>query len=286
VSILNDNSLDMTKDYSRKLNSIKKLLLTGVVAIAGLIAFAQESNAPAAPTAPVFDVASIKVNKTADEHAHSHIYSSPNNGQFTAMNVPLRMLMAFSFDVPESRIVGGPHWLDSIKFDMEAKADSFVDDQLHGLTSDQAKLRKQKMLQALLADRFQRSTHTESRELPIYTLVVTKGGAKLKPNVSGRYVGTGRDHITVQGGDSVAVLADRLGQQVGRVVVDKTGITGSYDLSLKWTPDVDAAPGTPPADSGPSIFTALQEQLGLKLESGKGPVLVLVIDRIEMPSQN
>ena len=104
----------------------------------------------------------------------------------------------------------------------------------------------------------------------------------------------GRDHIEVQGTDSVALLAEELSPEVGRVVVDKTGIEGRYDLTLRWTPDSGAAPGfgapertTAASDSsGASILTALQDQLGLKLESQKGPVQVLVIDHIEMPSEN
>jgi uncharacterized protein (TIGR03435 family) len=233
----------------------------------------------------VFEVASVKENKTADRHAHSHIYSSSSNGEFTAMNVPMEMLMGFAFAVPESRILNAPAWFNSVRFDIEAKAETSIDEQLRKLTPDEGKREKQTMLQALLADRFQLRTHTETRELPVYWLVVAKGGAKLSPNFSGNHVGLGRGSLTVQGGaDSVAILADRLGQQLGRIVVNKTGISGSYDLSLKWSPDVDGI--TPPADSGPSIFTAIQEQLGLKLESAKDSVPVLVIDHVDMPSEN
>jgi uncharacterized protein (TIGR03435 family) len=243
----------------------------------------------AAAPAPAFEVAAIHQNVT-DQSGRSHIFSSPFDGHFRAINVSLSALVRWAFEMPETRILGGPGWINSTKFDIQAEAGGSVDAEMHGLSSDAGRLMKERMLQALLVDRFKLATHTESRELPIYALVVAKGGAKFGAIQSnGTTINSGRGHIEVQGSNSVALLAEELAKVVGRVVVDKTGIDGRYDLILKWTPDDVAAPGsngTEGSSSGPSIFTAIQEQLGLKLESQKGPVQVLVIDHIEMPSAN
>jgi uncharacterized protein (TIGR03435 family) len=266
---------------------LRKIILLA----ATVIAAATLAQTPAAPAAsPTFDVASIRENTTHDQHTHSSIYNTWTNARFTATNVPLKMLLQFSYGMPESRILGAPAWVDSTTFDIEAKSDASIDEQMGKLTSDLAKPQKLAMLQALLADRFKLATHTETRQLPIYSLVLAKGGPKLKPNVHGRYVGTGRNTITVQGGDdSLATLADKLADMVGRVVVNNTGITGPFDIALKWTPDDQPPPlinGAPDPNPPPDIFTALQEQLGLKLESSRGPVPVLVIDHVAMPSEN
>jgi uncharacterized protein (TIGR03435 family) len=140
------------------------------------------------------------------------------------------------------------------------------------------------MLQSLLADRFKLRLHYETREQPIYELVVAKGGLKLKPLPPDQRPGGGRfvrGEIALNG-RSVATLAHFLTQFAGRSVVDKTSLAGNYDIDLKWTPDDQQ--GTP--DAGPTLFTALQEQLGLKLISAKGPVQVLVVDHAERPSEN
>jgi uncharacterized protein (TIGR03435 family) len=169
-------------------------------------------------------------------------------------------------------------------FNIEARANPSIDQQMHNLASDAGRKQKEEMVQALLADRFHLVVHTETRELPIYTLVVAKGGPRLGAiQENGSSVNTRNGRIEVQMRNSVAVLADELSKVAGRDVVDKTAITGRYDLKLQWTPDDGAAPA---AGSGPSLYTALEEQLGLKLEPAKGPVQVLVVDHVEMPSAN
>jgi uncharacterized protein (TIGR03435 family) len=142
------------------------------------------------------------------------------------------------------------------------------------------------MLRALLADRFKLAVHTETREMPIYVLVVAKGGSKLvKSNVSGTTINTGRSRITIKGSDnSLALLTYDLAWRLGRPVIDQTGLAGRYEFDLKWTED-DAAASAPDS-GGPSLFTAIQEQLGLKLEPTKGSVPVLVIDHAEQASEN
>lgn len=184
-------------------------------------------------------------------------------------------------------------------FDIEAKADSSVNDQLQKLGRDQRRVQMQGMFQQLLAERFKMSVHWETRDLPVYALAVTKKGPNLqvsKQPEGDTKISSGTGQFTAQGvtlAELTRALTQTLSKELGRVVVDKTGITGRYDVTLKWTPETGATPvdsGTsgaaPTPDSGPSIFTAIQEQLGLKLESSKGPVQVLVIDHVEMPSEN
>jgi uncharacterized protein (TIGR03435 family) len=252
----------------------------------------QSQSAPAATPAatPSFDVAAIHQH-IPEPHEHNSIWSSPFDSHFKAENMSLIGLIHWAFNMPDTRILGAPGWANSTMFNIDASADSSVDGQMRNLTSDAGRLQKQKMLQALLADRFKLVTHSETRELPIYALVLAKGGAKLGPiQATGSSVSTSNRRIEVQMSNSVAVLAEELSKVVGRDVIDKTGIQGRYDLKLRWTPDDRAGPpsdGSASAvDSGPSIFTALQEQLGLKLESQKGQVPVLVVDSVAMPSEN
>jgi uncharacterized protein (TIGR03435 family) len=244
-------------------------------------------------SAPVFDVAAIHQN-VDDRSGHNHIYSSPFDGNFRAANVSAKMLIRWAFEMPETRILGGPTWFTTTMFDIDAKADAALSAKMQGLSSDAGRHEKERMVRGLMAERFKLATHIETRELPIYALVVGKGGPKLGAiQTGGTTVNSGRAHMEVQGSNSVGLLAEELAKIVGRVVVDKTGIEGRYDLKLSWTPDDGAAPvlngsgsSSAAADSGPSIFTAIEEQLGLKLEPQKGPVEVLVIDHVEMPSEN
>jgi len=245
--------------------------------------------------APAFEVAAIRENQS-DHTARSHIISSPNNGRFTAINAPLMMLIQFAFGIPESRILGAPSWISTTKFDIDAKADTSVDDQLSVLGSDRGKAQKRLMLQALLAERFQLRAHPETRELPMYALVVARSGPKsLESKANGTTIDGGNGRIQVQGGENtIALLAEQLANSLGRPVVDQTGIQGRYNITLKWTPDNSADPklnGTELAAAAldapaASFFTAIQEQLGLKLEPRKGPVQVLIIDHVERPSAN
>jgi uncharacterized protein (TIGR03435 family) len=236
-----------------------------------------------APPAPVFDVAAIHLH-IPQPHEHNSIWSSPFDGRFHAENISVITLINWAYEMPDTRIVGAPFWAAETHFNIDAKADPALDQKLKSMTSDAGRQQKEKMVQALLADRFQLTMHYETRDLPIYNLVVAKSGAKLgEVQKSGSSVNTGNGRIDVEMSNSVAVLAEELSKVAGRDVVNQTGITGRYDLKLRWTPDDFAANA---ADSGPSLFTAIEEQLGLKLEPGKGPVRVLVIDRIQMPSEN
>jgi uncharacterized protein (TIGR03435 family) len=255
----------------------------------------------AVPTAaaelPAFEVAAIKESKSGAEGSNSNT----SNGRFTASNVTLKNVMQYqAYGIPASRILDGPKWIDSARFDIEAKADGSVMEQLKTLDRKQRGAQMRTMFQQLLAERFKLAVHWETRELPVYALVVAKGGPKLQAtkDVNG---GSGSSSNGDQSGMQLTVtnrtlaelaetLTQELSRELGRNVVDKTGIEGKYDVTLKWTRGTDTAPvsgdtGLPP-DSAPSIFTAIQEQLGLKLEPAKGPVQVLVIDHAEMPSEN
>lgn len=255
----------------------RKLPLTLLLLVAtGITAQAAQS------TAPTFDVASIHIHTPA-LHEGTKIISSPNDGSFQTVNLTLKALIEFAFDMPQSRIVDAPTWTSSQPFDIEAKSSDALEQRLHNLPSDQARPIKLAMIQALLADRFGLKTHREPRELPIYALVVAKSGSKLSSSkFDGTLVHHGRDYLNAQG-ITLPAIAQELARDSGRVVVDKTGLTGRFNIDLRWQPD-DAPPDQ---DTNlPSLFTAVQEQLGLQLESAKGPVDVLVIDNVHEPSAN
>jgi len=271
--------------------AIRRNLVLTIASIA-LAASAALAQAPAAT--PSFDVASIRQNTTSTD-GHNHIYNDHSESHFRTVNVSLKDLVQYAYSLPKSQILGGAPWFDTTMFDIDAKSDATVDAQLKALPDVEASQQKKLMLQVLLADRFQLKTHQETRELPEFNLVLAKGGPKFKPSdANGTTIsvntGGGIQRIHVQGSDNTIELLDReLAQQVGRVVVDKTGIDARYDLTLRWTPDDRPAPmlnGAPDPNAPPDIFTAIQEQLGLKLEPGKGPVPVLVIDYVAMPSEN
>jgi uncharacterized protein (TIGR03435 family) len=229
---------------------------------------------------PAFEVASVKLNPTG----LGRIRRDPGRLDITGMT--LRGLVRWAYDVQDIQISGGPAWFASDCWDIAATAGREV-------TDDERK----KMLQSLLTERFRMTIRRESKELPVYALVVAKNGSKLKLNTEGKperimlnVSGTGFHHMV---GESVPLvsLAKVLFRETGRIVIDRTGIEGKFDYSLEWVPDAANMPlinGAKPEGSteGPSIFTAVQEQLGLKLESAKGPVEILVIDRAEKAVEN
>jgi uncharacterized protein (TIGR03435 family) len=171
--------------------------------------------------------------------------------------------------VRDFQIIGGPAWVNSEGFDIEAKGDHSASDAQLG-----------QMVQSLLADRFKLALHRETRQLPVYALVVAKNGPKIRESTAARPgMAGGPGQLDAQK-ISLQVFTQTLGRQLDHPVLDQTGLTGRYDFKLNWSPDESDATG------GPSIFTAVQEQLGLKLETQTGPVEVLVIDHAEKPSDN
>lgn len=228
---------------------------------------------------PSFDVASIKPNRSGG--GGSAIRGA--SGQITMDNVSLSKVTLWAYGIPDDReyALVGPEWLSTERFNIQAK-----------FPADSSPQLVRQMTQTLLAERFKLALHRETRQMPVYALVVAKRGPKLhaaedgQPRTSSRPGRLDATKITMQ------KLADLLARLIGREVVDETGLKGVFDFTLEWSPDETqklAQPDAGPAGgtSGPSLFTALQEQLGLKLEGRKGPVQVLVVDHIEKaPTEN
>jgi bla regulator protein BlaR1 len=248
-----------------------------------IAAFTLAAMAYAQPR-PSFEVASIKPSNSADRRVMFNVQS----GRFTAANVTVKKLIQEAYGIKDFQISGGPSWIGSDLFDLAAKPETSA-------KFDQIQL----MLQSMLAERFQLVLRRETREMPVYALVVAKNGPKFeKANESAQPVVRIRRGLLVAPRGNMAVLATQLSNFLGRTVVDKTGLTGNYDLKLEWMPDENQvanfqAMGVPegfgaptPDPLGVSLFTALQEQLGLRLESQKGPVEMLVIERVEKPTEN
>jgi uncharacterized protein (TIGR03435 family) len=223
----------------------------------------------------------------------------------------VRWLIREAYGVQDYGLSGVQDWLNTERYDVEAKMEASVTDALKKLTPDQLELARQQMLQALLAERFNLKIHRETKEEPVYLLVIGKNGPKLldsKPGDTHTFPGPDggavRGHIQIGRGNgggqkamafsvSMKILEEWLSIELTRPVLDRTGLTGTYDFTLEWMPDTGPTPtpGAANADSLPgipvaSIFTAVQQQLGLKLEPGKGPIEVVVIDHVERPSGN
>ncbi|MDP9039786.1 MAG: TIGR03435 family protein, partial [Acidobacteriota bacterium] len=204
-----------------------------------------------------------------------------NDTVFTASNLPLKMLLDLAYNIRPDLIFGVPAPLASMRFDIQAKILDADPQALKKLTEAQ----RRAMFLPILRDRFHVQAHTEEKTLPLYELVVLPGGPRFKPsavqdldsaNTTVHNTALTATHIPMKD------LAHTLSNQMHRTVIDKTGLTGVYDVELKWSRD-DA----PPADDAPpTLVTALQEQLGLKLQPAKGPVLTLVVDHAEPPTEN
>jgi len=252
---------------------------------------------------PSFVVATIKLSDPNRPDNKSSIGLSPG-GSFSARSMSLKQLVEFVQDFGyidvDQRIVGGPKWLGSAKFDIKAKCDEATARGFGTMPAKQRIRTEQDMIQAMLADRFKLRTHHETRRLPVYALVQTKSGSKMKPSAKAgeeKLGGTDGPPGNWKGNDvAMAELAGDLSSLPeigGRIVIDETGLMGRFDFTLKWPPDptMGAAPsgpdsGTHSDSSAPSLLTALQEQLGLKLEIKKEPVDVIVIDSAELPTPN
>ncbi len=276
-----------------------------LLAILGVFSAAQ---APATTSdTPSFEVASVKPSPPGTRPS---LNVSPG-GRFTASGMPLRALIQFAYHLEPKMLSGGESWMNSERFNVIAKPPDgaipgAVGHQIEisgprgpitsftALDNDSASSRKlRQMLQNLLAERFQLKLHPETKEMPVYALVVAKNGPKLEESKSPDHAGLrfGGGQISFQDAPMEMVVA-MLTRLTDRDVVDRTGLKGSYDFTLQWTPDRSQFGGfrpgggnaAPPEPSGPSIFTAIQEQLGLKLEGTKAPVTVYTIDHAEHPS--
>ena len=288
----------MTEQVGRNLSWTRKLLLgmAGLIAVMTPVAFGL-SQAAAGKTGfqadgkdvkiPAFEVASIKRNKAGDDRVM--FMMTPDGVSLTG--TPMAIVIRQAFGLGDDRIFGEPGWVHQDKFDIQAKVEAADAPTLKMLTADQ----RFSMLLPVLQDRLNMKFHHEMREMPVYVLVVAKGGAKLKPSapdapialgaanepIRRRMMMNGPGHLEAQGANMDGLI-HVLSQALGRTVIDKTGLLGDFDYTLEWTPE-----NAPPTDRvGPSLLTAVQEQLGLKLESEKGPLDVVVIDHIDKPSAN
>lgn len=265
--------------------AIRRLLLLLVLpSLAGAL-LCVSAPAQTAGAEPRFDVASIHVNKTARD-GHHHLINDPAESHFRTANLGLRDLISLHMDYLAHRLWEvGVGWTPSCSISTRRPTLRWMSS--YALPTEQARQQKQAMVRALLADRFQLKAHQETRQLPEYALVLAKDGPKFKASlVNGTTIDTGRGRLHIAGSDdTVGLLSRELALRLGRVVVNETNLSGRYDLALKWTADEMAA-ALSATDTLPDLFTALQEQLGLKLKSTRGPVPVLVIDNVQMPSAN
>lgn len=289
-------------------NGASWLFAAGCVMMAAQSLLAQAGASPAAaatPAAaasakpPAFEVSTVKPSKP--QMGDSMMMFTADGVSITG--IPLRMIIREAFGIEDDRIIGEPGWVKSSNFDIEAKVAAEDVPRLKGISIDQ----RRQMLVPLLEERFGLKIHHETREMPEYDLVIAKGGVKMKASKPDDPPGHGQ-HMLMSGGEGhiksqatgTQPLAHLLSSQLGRSVEDKTGLTGNYDYTLDWTPDDATATAAQGADSGqpgagsatspdtpgPSLFTAIEEQLGLKLEPRKGSVDIIVIDHIEQPSAN
>jgi uncharacterized protein (TIGR03435 family) len=271
--------------------SISLLLLIN----AGQAAPVQASPTPSAAKPTAYDTVSIRQNKSG---SMSYGWRPTPNG-ISATNITVRNFLLQAYGPINSRLISGlPNWTTTLHFDIEGKLDDDTFAQLSNLSPKEAFEANQRRMQQILVDRFNLKLHHEQKELPAYALVVAKGGSKLKeadPNLMTKPSAAYRPGA-VSGRDGEfsgqAITTDRLARglssNLDREVVDQTGLIGNYDIALKWQP-IRASQDSATADadsSRASIFTAVQEQLGLKLESTKAMTDTIVVDSIEMPSEN
>jgi uncharacterized protein (TIGR03435 family) len=246
--------------------------------------------AASAALGQTFEVASIK---PSDPGARGSSTGIAPGGIFRARNVTLKGLIRQVYDVTDFEISGGPGWIDTQGYDVEAKGNgpAVSEEDLMKMTDDQRnrfRVQMQARLRALLAERFQLKLHRETKELPVYALTVAKGGPKIhataedavprESSFSMSRNAQGKEEIAASR-QTMATLAHLMWSQVGRPVLDKTGLPGKFDFKVAFAADLTDT-------DGPSVFTAFEEQLGLKLESQKGPVEVVVIDSVEKASAN
>ena len=277
----------------------RPVLVVTAAFLAGIRVSGQDATVTK-PSVPVaFEVASVRPNISGP--GSTFMRRLPASG-FEAGNVTTRDLILFAYNVQRYRIVGLSGWTESDRFDISARAGANLPSAPPGTTVEAL------MLRTLLADRFRLAVHTETRQMQVYALVVARSDGRLGPQLRRSTVTCDANPATASqpnaaqprcgtrssAGSTSAVgmrMSDFpyfLAGQLQRPVIDRTGLTGTWDVDLKFAPDGVAGDLTAasPQDTGPSLFTALQEQLGLTLEPSTGPVEVLVIDRIERPSTN
>jgi len=313
----------MNKNIVRKLNFGKKLLLSalGVMAITlpivfGLVKPAQSSAKDGLPNGAVltavFQHVSITPGETGNGVIQSRIIFSPDG--LTAKNLTLQELIKLAYGVQDSQISGGPDWISTARFNMQVKLDSSTIDQIKKLGPERHKAARDEFFQTLLADQFKLVIHRESRLLPGYALVIAKNGPKVQPAKPGDTYPNGikgqdglpaGPHKSDYGAEGVIVQAlpmsfitNNLAMHLGQPVADRTGLTGDYDFTLKFSPEgaahtneqsgakVTTIPVSSISAHNAALLSAIEEQLGLKLEPQTMPLPVLIVDRAEKPAAN
>jgi len=242
----------------------------------GLLLLMAVVCASAQNTLPTFEVASVKRNTT---RSGMSLGGNFRGDRFTATNVTLTQLLQTAYNVQEFQIAGQPDWANTDRYDVDAKAEQ-----------DARSEDWPKMLQTLLAERFKLSLHREQRQTTVYSLVVAKNGHKLKLTDQSRCgtvgnCGMSATPVSIVGGNiTMPRLAARLARSIGVIVLDNTELSGAFDIKLEWPQDDPFT--SPGATANASIYAAIQDQLGLRLESTRAPVETLVIDRAEKPADN
>ena len=298
VHIMNDRIL-------HNLGFARKLLLTvaAALAIAVPITFglfhatpssAQDLTANMNVSTPTYSSVSIKPSAIPNGDKRTKMMFSLMDGSFVARGTTLQRLIQTAFHVQDSQISGGPDWLNTMLFDIDAKLDPA---QFAAVQQQFSEHKDQGLLQKLLADQFKLATHPEARNLATYDLLVGENGSKLQSSENQpRVMRFGNGELSSSGAP-LELLTAQLSVRLGRPVVDKTGLKGLYAFNLRWTPDPTEEqhlhqsgqpffPEPAPDPNGPSLMTAVQQQLGLKLVPNTEPVQVLVIDHAEQPSEN
>ena len=273
------------------------LLAAIVVFAAGLVARAQAPivEEPNYKPTLTFDVATIRLAPPPDAHFHVSVSSPPHSSRFEATNLPIKALLqiAYGFDSP---VAGAPDWITNTFYDIQARSDDAADARLAKLTNNEVRLEKRNAIRVLLAERLGLKTHLEIRNSSIYNLVVGKGGVKMQvvpPPHDGQATATpppadvqahGSQHgLELVGSNaSMRAVTGVLSSMVEAPVIDKTGLAGTYNYTLQIGREWSAND----PESWPSIFTAVQEQLGLKLEAAHEPVSNIVVDQITKPTEN
>jgi uncharacterized protein (TIGR03435 family) len=300
------------------LSSTKRAILFTLVLSTASIAFyrpillAQTTSAPTAAPSPTtealplpsFDVATIRPSPSAEPPSWMGIRNTPNGIEGAFVTIPMLVQRAHGLRSTD-QVFGGPEWAKTERFDVQAKISEAEMAKMQKLSPSEAKAHREVMLQALLAERFKLKVHTETRQAPVFELVVAKGGPKLKDAATDPKppLGNGEDgkpkvgfnqatgSTMVAQGPSTKALAEFLSgptSGLGRPVLDKTGLSGSYDFTLNWVPHFDRllpGGGAASPEEADSLFEALQ-QIGLKLQPASGPLDVVVVDHVERPSEN
>ena len=294
-SILSDAiAAELTRVKKIALASAAVIILILPVVVGVLFAPMLLAQTPAA-TLPSFEIASIKPDPDPGHRSGHNIHIHEKNGYYTASGVTAKYLIKDAYGLTsDEELSGGPEWISSDPYSIEAKFDPAAEAKW---TYREKRLQMRLLVQSLLADRFQLKISHQTKELPVFNLVIAKGGPKIGPSTgngdhqSNDGHNEGNIEIYALKNEPIASLIDDLSREPeldGRLVIDRTGLTGFYTFNWKWTRQSDSIDTTAynGATDPPSLWTALQEQLGLKLESAKGPVDTIVIDHIDKPTPN